>query len=259
MMPYSLSDLRGAYKARSSWWGYFILHPMAVVCLWPVANFMPWVRPEMICTSSFFVGLSSLPFFASGDPHQVWIGGWLALISNILDSMDGKLARLKGQANAFGGYLDTAFDILKHGMMLSALVIGLYAKHPCACFLGIGFAMLMTLMWNYANENLLGRTRFGLPTPEEMNGTKSKHTSESSGGLKRLATRWTAFCRDKGLLPVPCGVELLTIMFIVGPLVGYVFEGLVIGSVGFAIYSTIYTVSTLKATKWLTQGMPPKQ
>jgi phosphatidylglycerophosphate synthase len=254
MIRYSLKDIRGAYKARSSWWGYFILHPMAVVALWPVANFMPRVRPELLCVTSFWFGLCSVLCFLIGSPGWVMAGGMLALISNIFDSMDGKLARLKGQANALGGYLDTAFDILKHSLMLWALIWGLFIHCHCLAKVMWGSLMLIVLLWNYANENLLGRIRLGLPAPDTPE-VASAITPTSASGLKGLAQRWTAYCRSKGLLPVPCGVELLTVMFIVGPLTNTVWPCLVIGSVGFAVYSAIYTVSTLKSTRWLTVGV----
>lgn len=241
-IQYTLSDIRQAYKRRSSWWGYFILHPIASVCLWGVANFTAF-RPEVLCVGGFLVGLLAIPYFLAGDPHALFIGGSISLLSNLLDAMDGKLARLKNQATVLGGYLDTVFDVAKFSLYTIALVMGQYHQQGDVSILYGGLIILAILLFNYANENLLGRTRAHLPAASTIESAASFGESP----LRRVCRFFT----DRGVQPVPCGVEFLTLMFIVGPLLNWVMPALWIGAGCFALYSLMYTAVTLKKTQGL--------
>lgn len=254
---YSMKDLRQTYKSRTSWWGYFVLHPIALRALWVVANFTP-VRPEVICLSSLVVGIFALPFFLDGSYPFLLVGGGLAFLSNMLDAMDGKLARLTGQVRPFGAYLDFAVDLIKHTLYIAALTIGQFNQDGDYLTLYLGMGILAFFAIAISNENLLGRVRAYLPTPEASGESAPKNTSILSGAHPWLS-RVDQFFAQRQLTPAPCGVEFVTLMFIVGPLFNWVMPALVIGGACFVGYSVLYTAMVLKQTRMLSRGLAKDQ
>ncbi len=248
---YSIQDLRNAYKSRNSWWGYFILHPVAIRCLWFFANFTS-VRPEFLCISGLLIGLAALPFFAQGTQQALLIGAIIAYISNLFDAMDGKLARLKGLASPFGAYLDSIVDVIKHTAFIIALIYGQYQvsdRPEVVLYTGIGLVVLFA--FKYTNENMLGRIRAFLPVE-----TPAKTSSENEFRSKQgWFERFDAYCAERSIRPAPCGVEFITLMFIVGPLVNQVMWGLWVGGALTLLYTAAHTVMTMKRTKFLTRGL----
>jgi len=239
-LRYTFKDIRRAYKPRNSWWGFFVIHPLASFLVYLLANYTT-VRPEVICLASFLVGISAVPFFLEGSTAGLFWGGWIVFMSNILDATDGKLARLTGNVSVLGAYLDTILDIIKHSLLLISLIIREYMQqdqNPVILYAGLVF--LGILLFNYVNENLLGRLKLTL--------------IDESVSPKNTVNFWNQWFYKKKLLPFPCGVELLTLMFIIGPITNHLFSSLWLGSVGFLFYSMTYTIRTLKKTCFLTRA-----
>jgi phosphatidylglycerophosphate synthase len=249
---YTIRDIRNAYKPRNSWWGYFILHPVATRVLWFFANFTT-VRPEVLCLTSLFVGLVTAYFFWLGTPQSLFIGAILAFTSNLFDAMDGKLARLKGLVSAFGGYLDFLVDVIKHILYVVVLVLGQYQHTNDIQTLYWGLAVLFVFTTIVANENLLGRIRAFLPHRDEQGKTGSEEVPQKQS--QSVFIKIDQFFKERSLLPGPCGVEFVTVMFILGPLVNQVMLCLVLGGACFTLYGIVYTLMILKRTQWLTKSL----
>ena len=75
----------------------------------PMAQLLAKTRitPNQVSWAAFGIALLSFISFIFG-----WniIGGLLAQLSSIVDGIDGSLARLKGMASTFGGFLDSVLD-----------------------------------------------------------------------------------------------------------------------------------------------------
>jgi phosphatidylglycerophosphate synthase len=253
---YTIRDIRKAYKPRNSWWGYFILHPIATRILWFFANFTN-VRPEVLCITSLFVGFAAAYFFWLGTAQSLFIGGVLAFTSNLFDAMDGKLARLKGLVSAFGGYLDFLVDVIKHILYVVVLVLGQYHLTNDMQTLYWGLAVLYIFTTIVANENLLGRIRAFLPYSDDQGKINAKEIPKKQS--QSIFVRIDQYFKQRSLLPGPCGVEFLTVMFIVGPLINQVMPCLVLGGTCFALYGVAYTFMILKRTRGLTLGLKKDQ
>jgi len=65
------------------------------------------VTPNQATWGAFGIAVLSFVSFIFG---QNIIGGLLAQLSSIVDGVDGSLARLKGMASIFGGFLDSVLD-----------------------------------------------------------------------------------------------------------------------------------------------------
>lgn len=240
-----MSDIRRSYKRPDSWWGFLIMSRLSGRLLWLLANFTRF-PPEVVTVGSFLVGLGAIPFFLQGTPKGIFIGGLFALLSDILDGTNGKMARLYGVANAMGGYLDTLFDIIKISLYLIVIPIGQYYQTGDIRFLVLATLLLLVFNLRMSNENLLGRIRMGLPyTPKTV----------QNGSKKGNISGYSRFMKEKGILPMPGGSELNAMMFIIGPLTGQTLPLLILGGIGFVILSMGYTIRTMLQTRGLTQGI----
>ncbi len=95
------------------------------------------VKPWQISLASFFTTLGAGTAFAVGHPAM---GGMVAQFSNVLDGVDGEIARVRYQDSPFGGVYDAILDRISDaaligGMTLYAWVMG--AGHS-AVALGFG-------------------------------------------------------------------------------------------------------------------------
>jgi phosphatidylglycerophosphate synthase len=79
-----------------------------------------WVRPWMATLGAVAAGVLSGALFAAGwgGPAGLW-----AAVSQVLDGVDGQMARLTGRQSALGAFLDSVLDRYGDG----AMVLGLLA------------------------------------------------------------------------------------------------------------------------------------
>jgi phosphatidylglycerophosphate synthase len=248
-MTYNWGNIRAAFKDRESWWGLFVVRPLASPIAWLLANFLP-IRPEAICLVGLGIGLMAIPFFLLGDHQSLLVGAGLALLSNVLDATDGLVARMTGRVTILGGYIDLASDLVKHTCLISALTLGqLQADpHPIAALPGLcALAFFLLLI---ANENLLGRLRFPLP----INRPPPRTSRPIFPGI--MVQRVAAAFAHRNLHPVPTPGEASALILVIAPAFGEVQLGLLAGATLLFAYMLARTVQVLLQTRWLTVGVP---
>lgn len=79
-----------------------------------------WLRPWMITVFATVIGISAGVTLASGSG---FLGGLLAAAAQILDGVDGQLARLTGRETSAGAFLDSVLDRYTDGSMVIGLII----------------------------------------------------------------------------------------------------------------------------------------
>jgi len=90
----------------------------------PIARRLAETRltPNQMTWVAFSIALLSFISFIFG---QNIIGGLLVQLSSIVDGIDGSLARIKGMASTFGGFLDSVLD--RYADILIVLGLTLWA------------------------------------------------------------------------------------------------------------------------------------
>lgn len=83
------------------------------------------LRPWMITVCSTALGITGGIIFALG---WAWPAGLIAGVGQILDGVDGQLARLRGQQSKGGAYLDSVLDRYADGAMMIGMIIYLMRK-----------------------------------------------------------------------------------------------------------------------------------
>jgi phosphatidylglycerophosphate synthase len=74
---------------------------------------VPEVRPIVLTFTAVFLGISGGVAFGLG---LAWVGGLLAAVAQVLDGVDGQVARLTGKVSSVGAFLGAAVG----GLVLSS-------------------------------------------------------------------------------------------------------------------------------------------
>lgn len=91
---------------------------------------MTWLRPWIITVCSMVLGVASGAIFAAGWGFPA---GLVAAASQVLDGVDGQLARITGTQTRGGAFLDSVLDRYTDGALVIGLIlynVGTGALHP---------------------------------------------------------------------------------------------------------------------------------
>ncbi|MBT2477219.1 CDP-alcohol phosphatidyltransferase family protein [Streptomyces sp. ISL-94] len=148
-------------KKRDAWWTVLLVDPIAtrLVCLFARWNF---VTPNRVTWAALYVGLGSAYFFLQGDWASLCIGAGLYHVSFILDCIDGKLARLKGNGTIFGGWLDYVFDRIRVLFCALALMGGQFLLHDEEVYLLAALAVIFLDMLRYVDALQIYKMRMSM-------------------------------------------------------------------------------------------------
>jgi phosphatidylglycerophosphate synthase len=85
------------------------------------------LTPNAITLIGFLITLASAVPLAHGGYRMTFLGALLQWLGSLLDAVDGKIARLKGQTSPFGSWLDVGLDFVYYALLFGALAAGLVA------------------------------------------------------------------------------------------------------------------------------------
>ncbi|MGW2179582.1 CDP-alcohol phosphatidyltransferase family protein [Streptomyces sp. NPDC001732] len=153
-------------KKRDAWWTVILVDPVATRMLIVLARF-GFVTPNRVTWAALFVGLGSAGFFLMGDTWSLVVGAALYHLSFILDCIDGKLARLKGNGTVFGGWLDYVFDRIRVLFCALALMGGQYLRSGDERFLLAALMVVFLDMLRYVDALQIYKMRMSMRTKIE--------------------------------------------------------------------------------------------
>ncbi|PVC84633.1 hypothetical protein DBP19_27795 [Streptomyces sp. CS090A] len=148
-------------KKRDAWWTVALVDPVATRMLIVMARF-GFITPNRVTWAALFIGLGSAGFFLKGDTQSLVIGAALYHLSFILDCIDGKLARLKGNGTVFGGWLDYVFDRIRVLFCALALMGGQYLRTEDERFLLAALAVVFLDMLRYVDALQIYKMRMSM-------------------------------------------------------------------------------------------------
>ncbi len=100
---------------------YAVTRPM-------VDGLIRWgVLPNTITTVGTLLVVASAVAFGAGSPR---LGGLLYLVSGIVDTMDGAVARAKGQVTRFGAFYDSTLDRVGDGATFMGIAVYYLLAEP---------------------------------------------------------------------------------------------------------------------------------
>ena len=146
-----------------------------------------WLRPWMITLCSTLLGILAGTVFALG--FGFW-GGLIAALSQVLDGVDGQLARYTGKQSPAGAFLDSVLDRYSDGAVVIGLFIYSVPLVSLWVLLPVGFFALIgssQVSYSSARAEALGLVQ-GAPTLASK-GTRT--TVSALSGL--LSPLWHPF------------------------------------------------------------------
>jgi len=86
----------------------------------PLLAPVPWIRPWMVTVSSAGLGVLAGVVFALG---RGWPAGLIAAAAQVLDGVDGQLARMTGRQSNYGAFMDSVMDRYGDGALVIGMVV----------------------------------------------------------------------------------------------------------------------------------------
>ncbi|WP_304453653.1 CDP-alcohol phosphatidyltransferase family protein [Nocardiopsis sp. YSL2] len=152
------------YKPRDAWWTVFLVDPLAGRLVVWTAN-RTNMTPNQLTLGAGVLGLASAVCFAlpgwQVPASWAWLvlGGLLFHLSFVLDCMDGKIARLKGNGTVFGAWVDFVFDRIRFFGCLMALLVGQWAATGNVAYLVVAPVVVFFDLLRYLNAAQVAKTR----------------------------------------------------------------------------------------------------
>jgi phosphatidylglycerophosphate synthase len=98
------------YKGSTDFFTRYVYPPLVWVSVGPLARAR--IHPNAVTIFSIILALGAIPIWAIGAPWSFWTGFAMAYGMSILDSVDGKLARLTFTDSRIGNWLDHGLDMV---------------------------------------------------------------------------------------------------------------------------------------------------
>ena len=126
--------------------GDFLLHWL----LWALAPVEGAMRrlgttPDHMNTAGVLLGLLSGLLIGTG---RLELGGWAITLAGLCDMLDGRLARARGVASAYGKFIDSTLDRFVETFAFLGFV-AYYRQHPAGAFVAAA-ALAASLLVSYA-------------------------------------------------------------------------------------------------------------
>jgi phosphatidylglycerophosphate synthase len=190
-------------KERDYWWTVLAVDPIAL----PLTRWLEKrrrVSPDQVTVASMIVGVPVGIAFATGRGGLI-IGAVLFYVSFVLDCVDGKLARALHVTSERGRALDQLADGARRAS--AAIGLGFYLWRDQAPRIDFVWLVAFAVLSFYFMEIS------GAPKPEP---------SEARGG-------WATRLGRHRLLPNPGMPDVSAIVYVLGPLTGWVVPGIIVG------------------------------
>ncbi|WP_374383612.1 CDP-alcohol phosphatidyltransferase family protein [Dongia sp.] len=98
------------YKGSTDFFTRYVYPPLVWISVGPLARAR--VHPNSVTIFSIILALGAIPIWAIGETWSFWTGFAMAYAMSVLDSVDGKLARLTFTDSRLGNFLDHGLDMV---------------------------------------------------------------------------------------------------------------------------------------------------
>ena len=194
-------------KKRDYWWTVLVVDPLAM----PITRLLAkrrWGTPDEVTIVSLVLGLLTGLFFAVGDTWALITGGVVYYLSFVLDCVDGKLARALNISSAKGHALDAMSD----------------SARRASAAIGIVTYLVYSAEGTQAHEVVIAAA-FGVVSSYFMEISGAEKVG-AGGGVRG---KWAAALARRRLLPTPGMPDVSALVYVIGPITGFVVPALYVG------------------------------
>lgn len=227
-VPSLTADERGiALKPVDSAWTVVFVDPIAVRVL-PLLVRAPWITPVRLTIMAQLIGLGAAGLLSVG---QLSLGAVAFELRFIIDCLDGKLARLRGETSRLGAVLDTNGDRVVVTASFAALAW--WVDQPWIAFT-VATTYLLAFALQEVRDNVYSEGQI-----------KKRIEQVSSDGLG-------AALRRRRIYPTITTIEIEHAVLVVVPLLTVLgpnlIEGaLVVASLSFGLQAARFALAALRA------------
>ncbi|WP_374652968.1 CDP-alcohol phosphatidyltransferase family protein [Dongia sp.] len=130
------------YKGSTDFFTRYVYPPLVWISVGPLARAR--VHPNTVTIFSIILALGAIPVWAIGETWSFWTGFVMAYGMSVLDSVDGKLARLTFTDSRLGNVLDHGLDMVHPPFWYLSWAYGLgLASAGWGSTLGIATTLVM--------------------------------------------------------------------------------------------------------------------
>ena len=193
-------------KKRDYWWTVLATDPVSL----PIVRWLTrhrWLTPDQVTILALTLGLAVGPVFALGTRAGLVAGGIVFYLAFVFDCVDGKLARALGTTSRRGEALDHLADGGRRASASLGIAIWLW-RAPEVPAADVWWAIVYMALAYYFLE-ISGAAR-----------------SEPGGGIGGRISQ--ALARRR-LLPNPGMPDVQAVVFVIGPISGFVVPALGVG------------------------------
>ncbi|HEY2769044.1 MAG TPA: CDP-alcohol phosphatidyltransferase family protein [Solirubrobacteraceae bacterium] len=122
------------------------------------------LTPNAISLTGFALNLAAAGLIVG---RMFFLAGIAFIVGSVMDTLDGRYARMSGKGTPFGAFLDSTLDRLEEGIVLTAVGAYFASRHDQAAVAAVVAAVLFSLMVSYtrARAEALGvACKVGLAT-----------------------------------------------------------------------------------------------
>ncbi|GLY95423.1 CDP-alcohol phosphatidyltransferase family protein [Actinoplanes sp. NBRC 103695] len=253
-------------KRRDAWWTVLLVDPLALRLVRLVYPYR-WITPNLLSLFAFVLGLGAAACFAMQDRWWLVGGALLFHLAFVIDCMDGKIARLNGTGTIFGVWFDFIFDRIRVVLCTIALFGGQYAKHDDVAYVWLAAAVITIDLFRYLNGSQMGKiksnmtsrlaeargVRPDLPSPDEEESDSEDARpampppAEGDTGAYVRIRNW--LLRSRIRTHLFSGIEYEMTVFIVGPLIGFVFWTSIVSGVLLLAFEALLVLRLYQLTR----------
>jgi phosphatidylglycerophosphate synthase len=227
------------YKKRDAWWTVLLVDPIAVRLVWLVAPYR-WITPNRLSFVAFLMGLGAAVCFAMADRGWLIAGALVFHLSFIIDCMDGKIARLKDAGSIIGAWFDLIFDRIRVIACTIALTAGQYNRDQRVAWVWLAVAIISLDLFRYLNAAQTAKIRRTMRRqlnrargidPTEPAQVRPVRPADPNRKLSPYVKVRNFLFRHRIRTHLISGVEYEMMIFIIGPLIGYVMQTAIVAGV----------------------------
>ena len=153
-------------RQAKDWWSATFGDPISWIILGLIGD-IKWITPIRITWLSFLCKIIPTGLIIHSERHYIIIGVLLLQVGQVLDSMDGNLARYRNITTLRGGFLDRILDGLGFVFVMSSFSWYVYKNYNESYYLVLGpmaaafYLVVCYSYWTtaYQEQNLLGELK----------------------------------------------------------------------------------------------------
>ncbi|OLC05779.1 MAG: CDP-diacylglycerol--serine O-phosphatidyltransferase [Gemmatimonadetes bacterium 13_1_40CM_4_69_8] len=128
------------------------------------------IVPSLFTLFNLFFGIWSMVLASKGTPADFYRASWFIVFAGVLDSLDGRLARLSNTGTRFGAELDSLVDVVSFGVAPAFLMYELAFASMGAgawvfCYFYVMGAAIRLARFNLTQAGRAKTAFVGLPSP----------------------------------------------------------------------------------------------